>query len=221
MLRLLLIAAALSTLSLPAAELIVLTNGFTMRAERVEALGSALRLYTSEGTVEVSAAQIAERESEPVPPADAPPPAVAVEAALPSPPPAAPQPQQLLDQAAVKVGLPAAFLHSVAKVESAFKPRAVSPKGAIGVMQLMPGTAKILGVDPHDPAQNIEGGARLLRELLLKYQNHPDQVRRALAAYNAGAGAVQRYNGTPPYAETQNYVNRVLGEYNRLRTASR
>ncbi|MGH9658710.1 MAG: lytic transglycosylase domain-containing protein, partial [Bryobacteraceae bacterium] len=77
-------------------------------------------------------------------------------------------------------------------------------------MQLMPATAKHYGVDPRDPAQNIEAGAAHLRELLLKYDG---DAQRALAAYNAGPGAVHKYNGVPPYAETQTYVNRVLNKY--------
>ena len=118
--------------------------------------------------------------------------------------------------AALSNGLPPAFVHSVAKVESALRSDAVSPKGAIGIMQLMPATAAALSADPHDPAQNVEAGARLLRELLIKYENYPDQVRRALAAYNAGSGAVDRYNGVPPYRETQAYVEKVLQNYHEL-----
>jgi len=121
--------------------------------------------------------------------------------------------KELVELAALNNGLPPAFVHSVAKVESAYKADAVSPAGAIGVMQLMPATAAALSADPHDPAQNVEAGARLLRDLLIKYQNYPDQVRRALAAYNAGSGAVDRFNGVPPYRETQMYVEKVLQNY--------
>jgi len=109
----------------------------------------------------------------------------------------------------------------VAATESAYQPRAVSPKGAVGVMQLMPQTAAQLGADPHDLRQNIEAGTRLLRDLLLKYQNTPNPVRRALAAYNAGAGAVERYNGVPPYRETLTYVERVIERYWRLAAGTR
>jgi soluble lytic murein transglycosylase-like protein len=80
-------------------------------------------------------------------------------------------------------------------------------------MQLMPGTAAELNVDPHDPAQNAEAGAKYLRDLLLKYENDPHQVSKAVAAYNAGPGAVDKYKGVPPYRETVDYVNRVLKEY--------
>jgi soluble lytic murein transglycosylase-like protein len=106
--------------------------------------------------------------------------------------------------------LPLAFVDSVARVESAFRSDAVSPKGAIGVMQLMPGTAREMDADPNDPAQNIDAGVRLLRDLLVKYDG---DVIKALAAYNAGPGAVERYGGVPPYPETQHYVDRVLRTY--------
>jgi soluble lytic murein transglycosylase-like protein len=116
----------------------------------------------------------------------------------------------MVRDAAARYALPASFVESVAKVESAMKPNAVSPKGAIGVMQLMPATAKALSADPSDPEQNIDAGTRLLRELLLKYNG---DVANALAAYNAGEGAVDRYQGIPPYRETQSYVDRVIRNY--------
>jgi soluble lytic murein transglycosylase-like protein len=104
-------------------------------------------------------------------------------------------------------------VRSVAKAESGYHVDAVSPKGAIGLMQLIPGTAAALNADPHDPAQNVEAGARYLRDLLLKYENDPHQVSKALAAYNAGPGAVDKYKGIPPYRETIDYVNRVVKDY--------
>jgi soluble lytic murein transglycosylase-like protein len=101
-----------------------------------------------------------------------------------------------------------ALVMAVIDVESAFRPEAVSPKGAMGLMQLMPQTAANLGVaEPFDPNANIEGGVRHLRALLDRYQG--DQ-RLALAAYNAGAAAVERHSGVPPYDETRTYVRRVL-----------
>jgi soluble lytic murein transglycosylase-like protein len=103
--------------------------------------------------------------------------------------------------------LPAA---SVVAFEAEDYTAAVSPKGAVGVMQLMPGTARALAADPRDPAQNIDAGARLLRELLIKYDG---DVVKALSAYNAGVGAVERYRGMPPYSETQNYVDKVIRTY--------
>jgi soluble lytic murein transglycosylase-like protein len=81
-------------------------------------------------------------------------------------------------------------------------------------MQLMPATARTLGVDPNDPNQNAEGGAAYLRDLLAKYENDPNQVLLALAAYNAGPAAVERYHGVPPYAETRQYILQVLKNWN-------
>jgi soluble lytic murein transglycosylase-like protein len=129
------------------------------------------------------------------------------------PPPAPPtqSPAELAEAAAHKYGLPANLVRSVMAAESANRPTAISPKGAIGLMQLMPSTAKDLGVDPTDPVQNVDGGARLLRDLLLKYDG---RLWHALAAYNAGPGAVQKYhNSVPPYRETINYVNRIDRAY--------
>ncbi|MBZ5603153.1 MAG: lytic transglycosylase domain-containing protein [Acidobacteriia bacterium] len=116
----------------------------------------------------------------------------------------------MVRDAAARYALPAAFVESVAKVESAMKPDAVSPKGAVGVMQLMPSTARALSADASDPEQNIDAGTRLLRELLIKYDG---DVAKALAAYNAGEGAVDRYQGVPPYRETQTYVDKVIRNY--------
>ncbi|MBM7516412.1 transglycosylase SLT domain-containing protein [Nocardioides nitrophenolicus] len=113
----------------------------------------------------------------------------------------------LITAAAARTGVPASLIAAVAKQESGFDARAVSPAGAQGLMQLMPGTARGLGVsDPFDPAQAIDGGARLLRSLLDRF----GRTDLALAAYNAGAGAVTRYGGIPPYQETQNYVRNVM-----------
>jgi hypothetical protein len=112
----------------------------------------------------------------------------------------------LFDAATRRYDLPAGLLRSVAKAESNFNPRAHSPAGAVGLMQLMPGTARELGVDPSKPTEAVDGAARLLRSNLDQFGS----VRLAVAAYNAGAGAVRRYDGVPPYAETRTYVKRVL-----------
>ena len=121
--------------------------------------------------------------------------------------------------AAKRHGLAPELVLAVVGVESAFKPDAVSHKGAQGLMQLMPGTAKELGVaDALDPAQNLDGGTRYLRMLLAQYGG---DVGRALAAYNAGPGAVKRYRGVPPYRETHHYIDRVLKRYQREQAAGK
>lgn len=103
-------------------------------------------------------------------------------------------------------GLPPVLVAAVVRVESGFNPLARSRVGALGLMQLMPATAAALGVDdPLDPEQNVDGGCRYLRELLQEFT-----LEHALAAYNAGPGAVRRYGGIPPYAETERYVPRVM-----------
>ena len=100
-----------------------------------------------------------------------------------------------------------ALLDAVAWRESGFRADAVSPKGAIGVMQLMPGTARALGVDATDGADNVRGGARYLRSLLARYDG---DIVKTLAAYNAGPAAVDRYGGPPPFAETTAFINAIL-----------
>ena len=113
----------------------------------------------------------------------------------------------LFEKAGGEVELSPRLLEAVAYVESRFNPEAVSPKGAQGIMQLMPQTAAELGVDPGNPEQNVRGGADYLRRLVTMFGNN---VELALAAYNAGPSAVLRYGGVPPYAETQAYVAAVM-----------
>lgn len=116
-----------------------------------------------------------------------------------------------IEAAAARHNVDANLVRSIIKVESNFNPHAVSRKGAIGLMQLMPATARELNVrNPFDVAQNIDGGVRHFKGLL---QNFGGDVRKSLAAYNAGAGAVTRNGGVPPYAETRNYVNRITQLY--------
>ena len=197
--------------SLNAGEIILLASGMQLRVDRHEKAGDRIRLYTGTGVMEIAAADLVEVEqvADPVAVAIAELPAVVT-------PKVQRSPREMVEQAALKHGLPPEFVNLVARAESAYNPKALSPKGAIGLMQLMPGTAAQLKVDPNDPEQNAEGGVRLLKELLIRYQEHPDQLRRALAAYNAGEGAVARYGGVPPYRETQNYVHKIVEQYKRI-----
>lgn len=120
----------------------------------------------------------------------------------------------MVTRVAAAHGLPVALVAAVVRVESGWNPLARSRVGALGLMQLMPATATALGVeDPLDPEQNVDGGCRYLQELLAEFP-----LEHALAAYNAGPGAVRRYRGIPPYAETERYVPRVvarMAEYRR------
>lgn len=118
-----------------------------------------------------------------------------------------------IQDASQSTGLSANLLRAVATVESGLNPHAVSSAGAIGVMQLMPGTAADLGVNPNNMAQNVQGGAEYLKSLLGTF--HGD-VSLALAAYNAGPGAVEQFGGIPPFTQTQQYVKKVLAVYQQL-----
>jgi hypothetical protein len=120
-----------------------------------------------------------------------------------------PELETTLQEAATYYGLEPALLHALVYQESRYCTEALSPKGAIGLGQLMPGTAQDLGVDPHDPVQNLYGAAAYLR---MQWDTFEDW-NLALAAYNAGPGAVMKYEGIPPYEETQNYVVSVLSRY--------
>ena len=128
--------------------------------------------------------------------------------------PAPPRPpvdiHALIRSAAQRHRVPAAFVKSIIAAESNFDCNAVSEKGALGLMQLMPGTAKELGADPSIPEQNVDAGTRYLRVLMDKYQGHANSLPRVIAAYNAGPGMVDRYHGVPPFRETRRYVVRVL-----------
>ncbi|MGQ9634793.1 MAG: lytic transglycosylase domain-containing protein [Bryobacteraceae bacterium] len=192
-----------------AGEYAVLSNGFRIYADRHDSDGHVIRLYHGAAFVELPAAQVMRVEAgEPLPqPEVERSPAPAMHPPL--------NPRELVRQAAARHGLPEEFLLSVAAAESGLRQEAVSPKGAVGIMQLMPATARELQADPRDPGQNVDAGARYLRWLLLKYLDDPYQVRKALAAYNAGPGTVDRYGGVPPYEETMRFIGRVLSQHRR------
>lgn len=120
---------------------------------------------------------------------------------------------EIIAAAAQKHQISPAFVKSIIAAESGFSQAAVSPKGAVGLMQLMPETAREFGADPAVPEQNIDAGAHYLSWLLQRYAGKRDALKRAIAAYNAGPGAVERYRGIPPYRETRTYVTRVLRFY--------
>jgi soluble lytic murein transglycosylase-like protein len=202
-----LLTAVVLAVPAPAAEYAVLTSGFRIHAERHEVDGSRIRLFISGGVTELAVEDVASFEQEEAVPVPA---GASVAVKVPESVPVA---KDMFASAAEKHGLPVALVRSVVKAESNFKPNAVSPKGAIGLMQLMPETARELGVDPRVPEQNVDAGTKYLRDLLVKYEGKEDQVARAVAAYNAGPGAVDKYKGVPPYLETQFYVRRVLQEY--------
>src|SRR5664279_4482086 len=171
-----------------AGEYAVLASGARLRIDRHEADGAKVRLYYGTGFVELDSSRVQSYEVDdvapvPVPAPRDPAPSMAAAPAAILAPPAPLTPLELADAAAHRYGLPPELVRSVMAAESGFQPLAVSPKGAIGLMQLMPGTAQVLGADPYDPAQNVAAGTRYLRDLLEKYNYG---LRHALAAYNAG-----------------------------------
>ena len=227
----------LAALALPgfAGEVAVLKNGFSIRHERREVVGDVTRLYVNaDGSsyVDVPTAEIEHFEAAPnLPPS----PLVAKDARNGVPQLSSPffpaghnlrtvsgaTPPVNLDQvvsaASARYRLDPDFVNSVIKAESGFKIRAVSPKGAQGLMQLMPGTASQLGVrNAFDPQANVEGGTKYLRELLERYNF---DLVKALAAYNAGPQRVEQFGGVPPYYETRAYVARVVKDFNKKKLA--
>ncbi len=195
--------------SVSAADLAMLKTGFAIRHERREAIGATTRLYLAgnSGYVDIDTDQI-----EAFLPDDTPPPAE-----IQNPDAQKVDIESVLRAAGTRHGIDPDFITSVAQAESGFNPRAVSPKGARGLMQLMPDTANKLGVkDSFDPSANAEGGTRYLRQLFELY--HGDTIK-ALAAYNAGPYRVDQYHGIPPYRETHAYVSRIIRDYNRKKLA--
>lgn len=222
------------TLRASASEVAILRNGFTIRHERRALVGNTTRLFLSTvdetSFIDVPTAEIDRFEPDLTPPDPAP--ASAVEktqagVVLPPSAPAAaatlPAPRSTMNitdavsAASDRYRLDPDLVNSVIRAESGFNPRAVSRKGAQGLMQLMPETASKLGVpNAFDPQANVEGGTRYLRELLERYNF--DMIK-ALAAYNAGTKRVEQYHGVPPYQETRAYVSSIVRDFNRKKLA--
>jgi Transglycosylase SLT domain len=193
--------------ALQAAEEVTLKNGYNLLCDHREQEGDRVRLFTGKGSgnfVEVDAAEIASVDAVPDPVIST----QAVEPKLTSA-----DVHELIAQAGASHNLDVDLLASVVRAESGGNTHAVSRTGAQGLMQLMPGTAAELGVtDSFRADQNINGGTAYLDNLLLRYHDH---LALALAAYNAGPAAVDKYHGVPPYRETRLYVARVIREFNR------
>lgn len=216
------LALGLALLAIPAfaTDLAILHNGFSVRHERRENLGAVTRLYLSMGNssyVDIATDQIERFEKDLAPPV-----APLAVAPLAGAPPLKSKPQNLnevINAISDRHHLDPDLISSVIHAESGFNPRAVSPKGARGLMQLMPQTASKLGVaNSFDPGANVEGGTRYLSELLQRYNF---DLVKALAAYNAGPGRVEQYRGVPPYYETRVYVAKIVRDFNRKKLAER
>ena len=196
-----------------AGEHITLRNGAEFDCTRHEPQGDTIRLFLRSNTsadnyIDVPARNVLTVETVPDPPPPAP---------VSNPQPAATDLRTLLTRAGSAHNIDAELLAAVVHAESNGFTHAVSRTGARGLMQLMPGTAAVLGVhDAFLPDQNVDGGTRYLDALLTRYH---DNISLALAAYNAGPGAVDRFHGVPPFRETRAYVARVVGEFNRRKSA--
>lgn len=225
--------ALVAQISAVAGEVAVLRNGRSISFVRKEQMGDTTRLYTADGYVDILTEQIESFEVEetpPAPPQQAPASQPVTATQQFTPVNAVNQPavannngkvdlDELVLEASKRRQLDPDFVNSVIKAESNFKTRAVSPKGAQGLMQLMPQTAVQLGVsNPFDPKANVEAGTTYLSQLLDLY--HDDPIM-ALAAYNAGPQRVQQYHGVPPYRETHAYIARIVRDFNAKKTAKK
>ena len=188
-----------------------LANGRTMTVDHCRFEGeTVILIMRGGGEVRAHRGLVAEILPDEVPFAKV----VAVEALAESPTAARPRlpastVRRLVDRVAARVGLDAKLAHAVVRTESNYEPLAISPKGAMGLMQLMPATARQYALaDPYDPKANLEAGIRHLKTLLDRFD-----VPLALAAYNAGEAAVRRYGGIPPFPETRSYVSRILSRW--------
>ena len=203
------VSVALLASSSYARESAILRSGFTISHDHHEQRGRTTRLFLSssdEEYVDVATDNIAGFETEDIPLA---PPSAEPHFMGPS----SPALDEIVERAARENQLDSDFVHAVIRAESGGNARALSRKGAQGLMQLMPHTAAGLGVkNSLDPNENVNAGTKYLRQLLARYKNDPV---RALAAYNAGAGRVEQYQGAPPFRETHAYVASVIRDFNR------
>jgi Transglycosylase SLT domain len=212
-------ACLLAALPALASDSAVLRNGFSIRHDRRQVLGTVTRLYIggdASSFVDIPTAEIDHFESLPDSPTPKP-----TESLVPQPT-AKPNPfdlNQAVKAASGTYQLDPDLVTSVIRAESNFNTHAVSPKGAQGLMQLMPQTASQLGVhNAFDPQANVEGGTRYLRELLERYNF---DLIKALAAYNAGPQRIDQYHGVPPYYETKAYVARIVRDFNKKKLAAK
>ena len=204
-----LVLVTLAATSLHARENAVLRTGFSISYDHHQQIGTMTRLFLNPGNdqyVDVETEKIVNFE-----PDDTPVPAPVTTRQFTGP--SSPDIDQIVEKAARENQLDSDFIRALILAESEGKTTAVSRKGAQGLMQLMPDTAAKLGVkNSFDANENVTAGTKYIRELLARYNNDPV---RALAAYNAGAGRVQQYNGVPPYRETRAYVAKIIRDFNR------
>jgi hypothetical protein len=214
------VAIALIVRPATAADLAILRNGFSIRHEHRLAMGAMTRLFfgaDDSSFTDVPTAEITGYEKDLSLPRPAPVDSPASILSHSEPAISAPALHQVVNSASAAYHLDPDLVNSVIHAESGFNSHAVSPKGARGLMQLMPGTANQLGVNnAFDPQSNVRGGSRYLRELLERYNF---DLVKALAAYNAGPERVEQYRGVPPFRETRAYVARIVHEYNTKKIA--
>ena len=204
-----LLACLLLASALAAAETVILRNGFRLEADWYENGPDTARLLLSNGGwIEVPVEDVMRVESDLAPPG-------AIESTEDERPGTQPRGTlaKEIDRFADLAGLPRDLVRAVVWAESGARQDAVSHRGAVGLMQLMPETAAELGVDPNDLSGNLEGGTRYLRQMLERYEGDRDQLVKALAAYNAGPGSVAEHRGLPPYPETIEYVTKVVQRF--------
>jgi hypothetical protein len=218
----LIVSFAMTALPCRAADSAVLRNGFSIHHERRQVIGSITRLFVdgdNSSFVDIPTSEIDHFEAvpdQPVTPLNTQSSQKPVQHAQPVQRPI--DLNEVIRSASGTYRLDPDLVNSVIRAESGFNVRAVSPKGAQGLMQLMPGTASQLGVrNTFDPQANVEGGTRYLRELLERYNF---DLIKALAAYNAGPHRVEQYGGVPPYYETKAYVARIVRDFNRKKLAA-